>query len=236
MKWVFKTEYQPPPARPVKAVSLKKICCFFVARLRSRPFCPVRIVVVSERNIFLPRRLAFLIFVRSKKQRENCPFRLANFKTRWCGEWKEKFSAPPVAKISFPALQKRKKIWENSCPAGSWRPLKCIFSGKGKSRSQRAAKPRSGVILTEEKDSTQRAGSPALFALYTEKPGQGQSAAVTEQVSTTVPKSAILRFCPSRETCWGVPSPNPAMVAYAAKIFPTGEKFFLTFAPKMANR
>ena len=31
-----------------------------------------------------------------------------------------------------------------------------------------------------------------------------------EQVSTTVPKSAILRFCPSRETCWGVPSPNPA--------------------------
>ena len=31
-----------------------------------------------------------------------------------------------------------------------------------------------------------------------------------EQVSTTVPKSASLRFCPSRETCWGVPSPNPA--------------------------
>ena len=80
--------------RPVKAVSLKKICCFFVARLRSRPFCPVRIVVVSEREIFLPRRLAFLIFVRSKKQRENKPFRLANFKARWCREWKEKFSAP----------------------------------------------------------------------------------------------------------------------------------------------
>jgi hypothetical protein len=31
-----------------------------------------------------------------------------------------------------------------------------------------------------------------------------------EQVSTTVPKSASLRFCPLRETCWGVPSPNPA--------------------------
>ena len=112
MKWVFKTEYQPPPARPVKAVSLKKICCFFVARLRSRPFCPVRIVVVSERNIFLPRRLAFLIFVRSKKQRENFPFRLANFKTRWCGEWKEKFSAPPVAKILFPGLLRQKKFWK----------------------------------------------------------------------------------------------------------------------------
>ena len=44
-----------------------------------------------------------------------------------------------------------------------------------------------------------------------EKTRQGQSAEVTEQVSTTVPKSAILRFCPSRETCWGVPSPNPAL-------------------------
>ena len=41
--------------------------------------------------------------------------------------------------------------------------------------------------------------------------GAGKSTAYLEQVSTTVPKSAILRFCPSRETCWGVPSPNPAM-------------------------
>ena len=30
------------------------------------------------------------------------------------------------------------------------------------------------------------------------------SLSCVEQVSTTVPKSAILRFCPSRETCWGV--------------------------------
>ena len=37
-----------------------------------------------------------------------------------------------------------------------------------------------------------------------------ESGSFLEQVSTTVPKSAILRFCPSRETCWGVPSPNPA--------------------------
>ena len=72
--------------RPAKAVSLKKIYCFFVARFRSRPFRPVQIVVVSEGEIFLPRRLAFLIFARSKKQRENFPFRLANFKARWCRE------------------------------------------------------------------------------------------------------------------------------------------------------
>lgn len=29
-----------------------------------------------------------------------------------------------------------------------------------------------------------------------------------------MPKSAILQFCPSRETCWGVPSPNPAHAPY----------------------
>ena len=49
--------------------SEKDLLLFLLSRLRSRPFCPVQIVVVSERNIFLPRRLAFLIFVRSKKQR-----------------------------------------------------------------------------------------------------------------------------------------------------------------------
>ena len=66
-------------------------------------------------------------------------------------------------------------------------------------------------LWRKKKVRAQRAESPAPFALCTEKPKQGQSAAVLEQVSTTVPKSAILRFCPSRETCWGVPSPNPAM-------------------------
>ena len=43
------------------------------------------------------------------------------------------------------------------------------------------------------------------------KTGQGQPTVITKQVSATVPKSAILRFCPSRETCWGVPSPNSAL-------------------------
>ena len=132
MKWVFKTEYQPPPVRPVKAVSLKKICCFFVVRLRSRPFCPVRIVVVSEREIFLPQRLAFLIFVRSRKQRENCPPRLVNFKTRCCREWKEKNFCPAGCQNSLSRITEAKKILRNLRSAGSWRPLKCIFSGKGK--------------------------------------------------------------------------------------------------------
>ena len=112
----------------------------------------------------------------------------------------------PVARIT-----KAKEILKNPRPAGSWRPLKCIFSGKGKSRSQRAAKPRSGVILAKGKKNVHSGPQALSCPFYVRKTRQGQSAAVTEQVSTTVPKSAILRFCPTRETCWGVPSPNPAL-------------------------
>ena len=93
----------------------------------------------------------------------------------------------PVARIT-----KAKEILKNSRPAGSWRPLKCIFSGKEK------RPPTAG-----------RKSCPVRSMC--ERTRRGQSAAVLEQVSTTVPKSAILRFCPSRETCWGVPSPNPAL-------------------------
>ena len=93
----------------------------------------------------------------------------------------------PVARIT-----KAKEILKNPRPAGSWRPLKCIFSGKEKRPPIASRKP------------------CPVRSMYG-KNRQGQSAAVTEQVSTTVPKSAILRFCPSRETCWGVPSPNPAL-------------------------
>ena len=89
-------------------------------------------------------------------------------------------------------ITKAKEILKNPRPTGSWRPLKCIFSGKEKRPPTAGRKP------------------CPVRSMYG-KTRQGQSAAVTEQVSTTVPKSAILRFCPSRETCWGVPSPNPAL-------------------------
>ena len=118
----------------------------------------------------------------------------------------------PVARIT-----KAKEILKNPRPAGSWRPFKCIFGERKKGRAQRAE-------------------SPAPFALCTEKPGQGQSAAVLEQVSTTVPKSAILRFCPSRETCWGVPSPNPALRLAPQKDFRSAGRFFARTAPEIPNR
>ena len=130
---------------------------------------------------------------------------------------KGKFLCPAGCQNPVSRITKAKENLKSPRTAGSWRPLKCIFSEKGKRPSTAGRKPR------------------PVRSMYA-KTRQGQSAAVLEQVSTTVPKSAILRFCPSRETCWGVPSPNPAMAACAAKIFPTGEKFFLTFAPEIANR
>ena len=66
----------------------------------------------------------------------------------------------PVARIT-----KAKEILKNPRPAGSWRSLKCIFSGKGKSRSQRAAKPRSGVILAKGKKAA-HSGPQALFCPF----------------------------------------------------------------------
>ncbi len=114
---------------------------------------------------------------------------------------REKFLPRHLAFLIIVRGRGQREILKNPRPTGSWQPFKSIF-GKRK------------------KDRPQRAGSPAPVRSMCERTRQGQSAAVTEQVSTTVPKSAILRFCPSRETCWGVPSPNPAMAAYAAKIFP----------------
>ena len=104
---------------------------------------------------------------------------------------KGKILCPTGCQNPISRITKAKENLKSSRSAGSWRPFKCIFGERKKGRAQRAE-------------------SPAPFALCTEKPEQGQSEAHLEQVSTTVPKSAILRFCPSRETCWGVPSPNPA--------------------------
>ena len=105
---------------------------------------------------------------------------------------KGKILCPAGCQNPVTRITKAKEILKNPRPAGSWRPLKCIFSGK------------------EKRSPTAGRKSCSIRSMYG-KTRQGQSAAVLEQVSTTVPKSAILRFCPSRETCWGVPSPNPAL-------------------------
>ena len=120
---------------------------------------------------------------------------------------KGKILCPTGCQNPISRITKAKENLKSSRSAGSWRPFKCIFGERKKGRAQRAE-------------------SPAPFALCTEKPEQGQSEAHLEQVSTTVPKSAILRFCPSRETCWGVPSPNPALRLAPQKDFHPAKSFF----------
>ena len=44
-------------------------------------------------------------------------------------------------------------------------------------------------------------------------------------------KIRLSRLLPLRETCWGVPSPNPAYAACAAKKFPSGGYSFSLFRP-----
>ena len=74
-------------------------------------------------------------------------------------------------------ITKAKEILKNLLSAGSWRPLKCIFSEKGKRPSTAGRKPR------------------PVRSMYA-KTRQGQSAAVLEQDSTEVPKFAFRSFCP----------------------------------------
>ena len=109
---------------------------------------------------------------------------------------KGKILCPAGCQNPATRITEAKEILKNPRPAGSWRPLKCIFSGKGKSRSQRAAKPRSGVILTEEKDSTQRAASPALSVLCTEKPDRGSLRQLQSKILPRCQNSLSAYFCP----------------------------------------
>ena len=78
---------------------------------------------------------------------------------------KGKILCPAGCQNSLSRITEAKEILKNPRPAGSWRPLKCIFSGKGKSRSQRAAKPRSGVILAKGKKAA-HSGPQVLFCPF----------------------------------------------------------------------
>ena len=105
---------------------------------------------------------------------------------------KGKILCPAGCQNPLSRITKAKGNLKSPRPAGSWRPFKCIFGERKKGRAQRAE-------------------SPALFALCTEKPRQGKSAAVLEQVSTTVPKSAILRFLPLAGNLLGSAFPKPCL-------------------------
>ncbi len=110
----------------------------------------------------------------------------------------------PVARIT-----KAKEILKNPRPAGSWRPLKCIFSGKGKSRSQRAAKPRSGVILAKGKKAAHSGPQALSCPFYVRK---NQTGAVCGSLRARFYHSTKFRLSAHfvlRESCWGC-HPKPA--------------------------
>ena len=105
-------------------------------------------------------------------------------------------------------ITKAKEILKNLLSAGSWRPLKCIFSEKGKRPSTAGRKPR------------------PVRSMYA-KTRQGQSAAVLEQVSTTVPKSAILRFLSLAGNLLGSAFPKPCYGGLRRKNISVRQAVFL---------
>ena len=93
----------------------------------------------------------------------------------------------PVSRIT-----KAKENLKNLRPAGSWRPFKCIFGERQKTaHSGLQAPPRS---------------------LYVRKnPDRGSLRLTESKFLPRCQNPQFCGFCPSRETCWGVPSPNPAL-------------------------
>ena len=138
----------------------------------------------------------------------------------------------PVARIT-----KAKEILKNPRPAGSWRPLKCIFSGKGKSRSQRAAKPRSGVILAKGKKAAHSGPQALSCPFYVRK---NQTGAVCGSLRASFYHGAKIRnsavFAP-RGKLVGECLPQTLLWRLAPqKDFRSAGRFFARTAPEIPNR
>ena len=216
MKWVFKTEYQPPPVRPVKAVSLKKICCFFCCPAPFPAILPCSDCSSKWGRNFLPRCLAFLIFVRSREQSEKFQFSRPTGICRCCREWKKKFSTPPIAKILLPGLLRQKKFWKISCQrvAGGLWNVSLAEREKAAASGQQSPVPAS-YWRKEKRPPTAGRKSCPVRSMY----GKTRKGQVCGSYRARFYRSTKIRFSlilPLRESCWGVPSPNPAYAACAA--------------------
>ena len=137
---------------------------------------------------------------------------------------KGKILCPAGCQNSLSRITEAKEILKNPRPAGSWRPLKCIFSGKGKSRSQRAAKPRSGVILAKGKKTAHSGPQAPPCPFYVRKNPTG---AVCGSYRARFYRGAKIRspliFAPAG-ILLGSAFPKPCYAAYAAKIFLSGRQ------------
>ena len=126
---------------------------------------------------------------------------------------KGKILCPAGCQNPATRITEAKEILKNPRPAGSWRPLKCIFSGKEKRPPIASRKP------------------CPVRSMYG-KTRQGQSAAVLEQVSTTVPKSAILRFLSLAGNLLGSAFPKPCYGGLRRKNISDRRKVFSHFRPE----
>ena len=150
---------------------------------------------------------------------------------------KGKILCPAGCQNPATRITEAKEILKNPRPAGSWRPLKCIFSGKGKSRSQRAAKPRSGVILAKGKKNVHSGPQALSCPFYVRK---NQTGAVCGSLRASFYHGAKIRnsavFVP-RGKLVGECLPQTLLGRLAPqKYFRPAGHFFARTAPEIPNR
>ena len=148
-----------------------------------------------------------------KPKKAACSVPFGKFQNAVVWGVKGKILCPAGCQNRRSRITKAKEILKNLLSAGSWRPLKCIFSEKGKRPSTAGRKPR------------------PVRSMYA-KTRQGQSAAVLEQVSTTVPKSAILRFLSLAGNLLGSAFPKPCYGGLRRKNISDRRKVFSHFRPE----
>jgi len=130
---------------------------------------------------------------------------------------KGKILCPAGCQNPATRITEAKEILKNPRPAGSWRPLKCIFSGKEKRPPIASRKP------------------CPVRSMYG-KNRQGQSAAVTEQVSTRCQNPQFCSFAP-RGKLVGECLPQTLLWRLAPqKYFRPAGHFFARTAPEIPNR
>ena len=95
--------------------------------------------------------------------------------------------------------EKEKRVWKNCRPVrgGQQRKTQNFFAAVFPKCPFELAKTLFHVVLGVKGKTTKATAE--------------EVGSFVEQDSTTVPKSAYLRFCPCGKSCWGVPSPHPAM-------------------------
>ena len=130
------------------------------------------------REKFLPRRLAFLIIVRGRGQRE---------------------------------------ILKNPRPTGSWQPFKSIFGERKKDRPQRARSPALSVLCTQKPDRGSLRQLQSKFLPRCQNPQFCGFALRGKLVGECLPQTLLWRLTPQ-------------------KYFRPAGRFFARTAPEIPNR